>query len=242
MSYLQLVLIALGFMSFSLRGDTFKIVDIRANALFAPVGFDDNDEVVVVLDCYLPSTCYRLVKPFVNADSTSGKITISARARKFEGICADVTVPFTQEVSLGQLNEGKFRVATKDGKLSADIEIKKGQNPGPDDYLYAPVEFAHVTYPGGLRWSAILEGRFTNSCLKIEETKVFLTGKTIQVLPIMRLQTEREAGYACRPEERSFRTAVELPLLKDEGRYLLHVRSLKGDSINEVFYRTPHNP
>ena len=226
----------------SASADTFQIVDIKSDAMYVPVGFDDNDEALVVLDGYLPDPCYRLTKPYVNLDTMSHKIVVTARARKFEGLCPDVRVPFTQEVSLGRLSRGEFTVETRDERLTERLTVKPGRNPGPDDYLYAPVEFAHVTYPGGFRWTAVLEGRFTNSCMSIQETKVVLTGKTIQVLPIMKMLSEEECGHTCRREERSFKTEVELPMLESEGRYLLHVRSLNGASVNEVFYRTPHNP
>lgn len=220
-----------------------KEVDVHADSLFIPMGFDDNDEVVVVVDGYLPDPCHQLIRPYVKVDELSRRITISPRAREFLGVCHDVIVPYTQEVHIGQLPRGQFTVNTKDGLLRERLLVGRSVNPGPDDYLYAPVDNARVIFPssptGERRWVAVLEGRYTNSCLVIAETQVSLTGKTIQVLPIMKLQTEEESGTVCRQQEQPFKLEIELPTLTEEGRYLLHVRSLNGQSVNRVFYRTP---
>ena len=162
-----------------------KNVDVSAQNLFAPVGFDDNDEAIVVIDGYLPSACHRLLDAQVTF-KPGRKIVVAPRAREFKGVCPDVVVPFTQVVKLGQLSAGDYLVMSLDGRQLEKLNVKRATLPGPDDYLYAPVDRAWVNYPSTDRWTAVLEGRLTNSCLKIVETKIELTGTTVQLLPIMK--------------------------------------------------------
>ncbi len=217
-------------------------VDIAAESLFVPAGFDDNDETMVILDGYLPSACHRLTAPTIQVDAASKKIVVGARAKEFKGVCPDVTVPFTQTVTLGQLERGDYAVVSKDGKHTNMMQISHATAAGPDDYLYAMVEKAHVIYPVPHKWVAVIEGRFTNTCLGLEETKVTVTGNTIQVLPIMNFVEPTNPKVPCRAQQRPFRTVVELPHLPADGRYLLHVRSLNGQAVNEVFFRTTPQP
>jgi hypothetical protein len=63
---------------------------------------------------------------------------------------------------------------------------------------------------------------------------VIKTGRTIQVLPILQLRSKDAAGAPCRRVELPFRLARNLPPL-GAGRYLLHVRSLNGRSLNFPF-------
>lgn len=206
-----------------------RLVDVKIQNLFVPYGYDDNDEVVVILDGYLPDTCFKLAGSEVKRDGD--KITITQKAREYSGNCFDVTVPFTTTVKLGVLAKGDYAVVVNRGVLTDKLNVKEATKAGPDDYLYAPVEAVRVE-----AGNAILQGRFTNNCLKIEDVKLSHTGKTVQVLPIMSLLTPSEAGHACETGEFTFSRSVGLKDLKlDAGRHLLHVRSLDGQSVNAVF-------
>jgi len=240
---LAVVMMMVGVFTTSAQADEWpKEVDLEVNYLFVPTGFDDNDETLVVLDGYLPSACHRLANPLVTVDPVTKRIVVSPRAKEFKGVCPDVVVPFTQEVRLGQLATGNYEVVTKNAKHREQLSVSRSKGPGPDDYLYAPVDRARVVYPQANQWVAVLEGRFTNTCLGIEETKVQLIGKTIMVQPIMNFIVPEEPGTPCKPIERPFRTTVVLPYLPQEGRYLLHVRSLNGQAVNEAFFRATPQP
>lgn len=207
-----------------------KVVDVEARQLFVPVGFDDNDEVVVVLDGYLRDTCHKMTEAVVQKDLAHNTIQIQQRARVFEGgVCLDMTVPYTNVIHLGALPTGSFTIATNQGKVIERLNVNRAASPGPDDHLYAPVDSARIA-----DGKVVLEGRFTNTCLQIQEVKVEHTGNTIQVLPIMSLVPETQAGGKCEATEVAFEQSVALPAL-NAGRYLLHVRSLNGQSVNIVF-------
>jgi hypothetical protein len=81
---------------------------------------------------------------------------------------------------------------------------------------------------------ASLEGRFTNSCMVWEDLKVQDNGKTVNVLPIMKLE-----GTNCVAGEFPFKKTIALPESIVAGRHLLHVRSLNGNAVNHLFYKSP---
>ena len=206
-----------------------KSVNVRVKTAFVPMGFDSNDEVVVVLDGYLPDTCYKLGETEVKREKNT--IQITQKGKEYTGNCFDVTVPFTRVVRVGVLESGEYTVVSNGGGEKSNLTIKEATKAGPDDFLYAPVEQARVVGK-----SAILTGRMTNSCLKITDVKLNHTEKTVQVLPIMKLLNEEEAGHECVVGEVAFEYTASLAELKlDAGRHLLHVRSLDGQSVNTVF-------
>jgi hypothetical protein len=208
-------------------------VDITPQAIFVPNGFDDNDDVTVVIDGYLPDTCYRLKAPIVQKDPSSKTITVQPQALRFPGVCQDVIVPFTTAVSLGAVPNGSYKITTRKGEVQENVYVKKAVRPGPDDYLYAPVDTADVQWNQG-KLVATIRGRFTENCLSIEEMRVINSGKTLELLPIMKREGSTPAGEPCQKKEIPFEKKVSLPTLAS-GRYLLHVRSLNGQAVNHVF-------
>lgn len=233
MSMRALVAVAVVFFGLILNvhAEDFKIVNISSNYLFAPVGFDDNDDVVVVVDGYMPDTCHRFLGSTATKDPVTGEISIRTQAKRFDGMCFDVIVPFTSVVSLGSMPTGNYTVTANAGALRAKVEVNKASAPGPDDYLYAAVDAARVQVNGPSH--IVLEGRLTSTCLEFDRIDVFHHGNTLEVLPILKL-APLQSDTVCMPEEKAFIKTVQMPELKP-GRYLLHVRSLNGQSINTVF-------
>ncbi len=239
-----LTLFYIGIISVSAaKADDFvaEEVNISAQALFVPNGFDDNDEVTVILDGYLPDPCHRLTDPEVIKNNDTKLVTVQAKALLFKGECPDVIVPFTQEVKVGRLEKGEYLVLSKDGRHKERMQVAPAQYPYPDDYMYAAVEKVTVKNDSPHKFSATLEGRLTNSCLKLQKPKVIPTGKTVQVLPIMDYVKPTDPAVKCQRIEKPFSMEVEIPEPAKAGRYLLHVRSLNGQAVNEVFQRPIKN-
>lgn len=208
-----------------------EIVSIEPKNFFVPVGFDDNDQTVAVMDGYLPDTCYRLRPAIVEVDATNQKIVVEAQAVKYPGPCMDVIIPYSSVVQLGVLAVGNYKIVTKGGKELEKVEVKRATSPGPDEFLYAPVENTQVETSAG-KAHAHLFGRYTNSCMEIQDIKVINSGKTIEVLPIM---GKKPNAGVCVPMEVPYEKIIQLPTLKANERYLLHIRSLDGQSVNQVF-------
>ena len=220
--------------SYTTTAKADEVVAVNPKYLFVPVGFDDNDDVGVVVDGYLQDTCYRLRPTLVQVDAAKKKIVVQPTAVVYPGPCMDVTVPFTSTVSLGHnVPVGNYTVTNMDGTLQERLEVTKSSSIGPDDYLYAPVDSAEVSKENG-KLVATVKGRFTSNCLEMGAVNIITTGKTLQMLPIMKQMEKPAGGEVCKSVESSFEQKVAMPELA-KGRYLLHVRSLNGQAVNVVF-------
>jgi len=226
----------LGFFGASMaHADSSRLTPIKdTRNLFVPVGFDDNDEAVVVLDGYIGDPCQKLRTPVVEIDIVQKTIRVTPMSERVGNHCPEIYVPYQQVVSLGVLPEGRYFVQTFDERLGEILVIKRAPSSSPDDYLYAPVESAHITSRLDGQTTAIIQGRFTDTCLAMDEARVIESGRVFEVLPIMKKMARDPQGNACAVTDKPFESRVELPRLS-AGRYLLHVRSLNGQSVNQVF-------
>jgi hypothetical protein len=208
-----------------------EVVAVDATFVFAPVGFDDNDDATIVVDGYLPSGCYRQLRPIVEIDHEARTIKVIPQARYFDVPCIAALVPYWNEIRLGVLAKGSYKVTLNQGDLQETLSVAEATNAGPDDYLYAAIDAATVSRQDDSTEQFVkIEGRFTNSCMVLDEVRLVDTGKTINVLPIMRME-----GDDCGPIEVEFRRMVKVPDTVTPGRHLLHVRSLNGKAVNYLF-------
>lgn len=208
--------------------------DIEAKYLFVPGGFDNNDQIQVTIDGYLPNACYKLAEPRVDYDDASRTYTITAVANKFDAdsvVCGMYEVPYTVTANLGQVREGDYTIATK-GAAKRSLHVKQSTGIGPDDYFYAPVDHVHVDVSLTRKEIiATVEGRFTNSCMRWEEIKTIDEGSDVVLLPVISMADRSD----CRNQEMRYKAMqVKLPW-RQPGRYLLHVRGLSGAAVNHVF-------
>ena len=216
-----------------------EYVDIESNYLFVPVGFDSNDEIMLVLDGYLPNTCYRLTQPAITGLGTK-HISLQPLAYIAAGNCLPFAVPFTQEVRLGRLDAGDYTVTTNKGRITEPLPVAEAKpHTEIDDFNYAPVDSVEIVYEMESattgHHTATLKGRFTNTCLQISRVEAFSrNGKTIDVLPKMVQLAEGPQGEPCEKREVSFSVSKRLPALS-LGRHLVHVRTAGGQAINRVF-------
>jgi hypothetical protein len=96
--------------------------------------------------------------------------------------------------------------------------------------MYAPVERVRVERAGE-QFEAVIEGRFTSTCMQMAEHRLVDSGRTHQLLPIAKMAE----GGDCRAAIRPLAQTVRLPAGMAPGRHLLHVRSLNGKAQNAVF-------
>jgi hypothetical protein len=206
------------------------LVLMSVERLYVPVGFDDNDEIQVVVEGKFPDTCYRVAFNEVDVDAATNVVRVRQWARKFPGICLPVILPFTAEARVGQLPRGEYSVQAN-GVDAEQLAVSFGVRPGPDEFLYAPIERARVEAKADGTLRGIIEGRFTNTCMKLDETRVIDSGKTIEILPIIEMVDRDD----CTAAEVPFSWTFDLPGSAGEARRLMHVRSLNGKAVNVVF-------
>lgn len=206
------------------------LVMVSAKTVFVPVGFDDNDQALAVVDGYLPNTCHKIAFNKSEFDEASNTFKVTQWARRSTGLCLDILVPFTAPVELGVISKGNFKVSMN-GAETENLTVDEASSAGADDHLYAPIDSVRVEKIGE-QYFGVIDGRFTNSCMAFSEIRVLDHTKTIEVLPII----SYEAGApGCVESETVFSKRFELPAGLPNGRHLLHVRSLNGKSANVVF-------
>ena len=211
------------------------VIDYAPATVFAPIGFDSNDNAQLILDGTFPNTCYKVGEANVKVDKTHMRIEVRDTALHYKGgVCLYMLVPYFKTVNLGVLSEGKYElvVMAKDGTATraGSMDVSKATTTEPDDYLYAPVEEATMDQ-AGTEPLLTIRGSFTKSCYRIKEVRVmtFTTPNSmIEVLPIA-----EEDGSVCRDEQRSFEEKVVIKNAPT-GRTLLHIRSLNGQAVNRV--------
>lgn len=206
--------------------------DVRE--LFVPVGFDNNDNVQVVVSGYLDGVCYQLRQPKVEVDVPQHKVKLTINQVRVQQFCHPIAIRYNQVVNVGALPAGTFTVEASGDTSPMQLVINRSVNPGPDDLPYAPVESARLILGSGGDMSVSLRGHLTNTCQRFESVKVTQHGKTIEVMPIMKVTAQDEQGKPCQTREADFEKRTDLPKL-EKGRYLLHVRAAGGQSLNEVF-------
>lgn len=232
-------------------GNNIERVEVSIGQVFIPPqGYDDNDNIQVVLDGALPNGCYRIAdeSAVVNPDTKQISAHVFAY-RHTDGACADQdnlpdtlrpVVPFTLDVSLGVLPAGMYRVLFQ---RSASVEgirtftIDRATTSSIDNLPYAAV--SSVWVPDAV-WSdqpfhVDIVGSLTSSCSTIDSVSVKLVGDVFVVLPVLGFKPNVLCALLMVPFQRS----VDLAPVA-EGRYLIHTRSMNGRAVNRVFSAVAH--
>lgn len=213
------------------NADVFpKVVNTTFQAGYMPVGFDNNDNVQLVAEGVFSNTCYKpgSVKTVVSEQEKT--IYLYPRAYKYDGVCLQMTVPWTKEIDLGLLKSGTYKIVNvsgKDRKLLGELPVTAATNNDADDYLYAPVSQAMYETHEGFHFVRVT-GDFPQTCLKMKEIVVRVQNNTLVVQPIAEKTNE-----VCETKTVHYSQLAEVKDVKP-GRYLLHVRSLNGKSINNI--------
>lgn len=216
--------------------DEGTLVNVDSRTVFAPIGFDDNDEAEVVVEGFLPADCYRITAPDVALDLETKQVVVKSMARKFDVPCVEILVPFHYTVRLGLLEAGEYQIIVPGPEVTLNerLPVKIAVRPGPDDFPYVPVDSVEVNLDRvEHHMVATVRGRFTNTCMRWAEARVEDNGKTVNLLPIMAL----DALDHCDSVETAYEQKVVLPDSIRWGRHLLHVRTLNGQAVNHIFFK-----
>jgi hypothetical protein len=220
------------------------LVPAPVEKVFAPLGFDDNDNVELILHGHFPSTCYKVGPATASIDESTGRVVVKAEAYRYLGVgCAALMVPFTQSVKFGTVavNTYKVEVVDRPDAVTTDLVVVPARSPDPDDYLYAPVqEVDLVATAGDARrgaYQVALKGRFPmmlQGCMVLREIRETLTpGDVLVVQPIAAIVD----GPECDPSVYSydFSATKTVAGTLSASELLVHVRVLNGESLNRLF-------
>jgi hypothetical protein len=213
-----------------------EILVIAPTHVFAPPGFDNNDNAQLVIAGELLNTCFKAAPPEVRVDTDKKRVTIRNRAYHFEGCwCHFILVPFVHTIDLGLLSEGTYEVIAEDSdgsiKKFQDLTIARATAQTADEVQYAHTESVSLeSDPKDGEVTLILEGRMASRCFRMKEVKVlYRSAGVIEVLPILEMRSNPTTCVST--EIQRTRVKVSSPW---RGKALIHVRSGNGQSVNRV--------
>lgn len=209
--------------------------------IFVPEGFDDNDNVEVVVHGHFPNSCMKIGPVEFDINPDSRVISLRPEVYVYQApYCLPVEIPFVQKVALGNLAEGIWKV---EAERFPDIHplplvIGKARSAAPDEALYAPVDDVllmpepqsqhHRVVVSG-RWPQVPEGK----CFELVNVSSKLgRDNVLVVLPIAEMKNEGQ----CQSSVSNKRAFVGGGALNQviSGDVLVHVRVLNGESLNKL--------
>jgi hypothetical protein len=220
-------------------------IPLKIDGILLPhQGFDDNDVIELVIDTHLPNICFRATTPQIKIDETTKIISITAFATKrdlaecqIENLATPYQFPvqYSENLKIGVLSEGKYTIVFgQTANEQTFFEVEKASMTSIDEKLYAPI--GQVFVPEMISSKddvqVILTGVLNNSCMGLLEKniKVIPQGDVFVILPVLTYLQRSD----CQAISRPFQFIISLGKQKI-GRYLLHTRSLSGNSINRLF-------
>jgi hypothetical protein len=216
------------------------LVTAPVDKVFVPSGFDDNDDVEVIVHGSFPNTCYKTGPVTGKVDASTGVVTVDVKAYLYQGErCAQMLVPFTQSVRLGAVPAGQYRIKVADRPAAATVPlvVATAQTSSPDDYLYAPVALVAVDEAGPGEIAVRIEGDYPymlQGCMVLREVRTYMSpGQTLVVMPIAEIVVD-DVQCAAQAANRRFAVSKTIGALPPDD-YLVHVRVLDGNSLNRYF-------
>ncbi len=211
--------------------------DVPVDHVFTPAGFDSNDNAEAIVTGFLPNLCYKAPKSVVSV--VDGKISVSVKATKNivgMGFCANVIVPFVENIKIGVLDKGKYQIAVNektDWEKKSNLSISEASSNSIDDAVYANVDEVARENEGSRK--VLLKGYNPSDCFELKEIAVIDNGvDTYSVLPKM-----KQVKAFCPKKMIPFTYEFDVPEKLEADKVLLHVRVMDGRSVNAFFNNKP---
>jgi hypothetical protein len=208
------------------------------------VGFEEKNDVQIVLYGNMPNSCYSL------AEYTLDKLddhTIQVHQyalHEESGMCADeqsmpmhmkMLIPFVQEISVGRLAAGTYQfVFTKvgAGRFARKMSVSKNITPGIDSLPYAAVSAVQaqdvISSMNNLK--VTLSGVLNSTCTTLDkDVKVMREDDVLVLLPTVKVRHNVPCAQTLVPFERQLDLGTLPP-----GIHLIHTRSMNGKAVNKV--------
>ncbi len=212
------------------------VISSPVDHLYVPRGFDNNDNVEVVVTGRFPNPCY--IKNSVYVELRDDVILIEVSALKKDNpntaMCAPMEVPFKESITIGNLQGGQYKILVNQNtryEQKANLEVAVSDSQSVDDHLYPIVEYVELGFTGGLSGDAIIIARSPSDCVVFDKLKYISNDNdTISILPIMK----KISGDCNRRQKR-----LEIPIKFNPDSFrnsniLLFVRSIEGKSVHSI--------
>lgn len=205
------------------------VEETQLESLYVPSGYDDNDNIQIVGEGLFLDECHRYRDTFVDIDVDRGLILLRPQAEVRDGNCLQVVKPYEAVVTLGRIPAGDYKILQGDRHDSiGHLRVDKAQSEGIDDHAYAPVgkvEFKSHMSSSGVR----ISGMFNSSCQELVDMPITIQDNVIVIMPIV----DRNRSVDCVKGNYPFEGVTYLDFM-GAGKYLLHIRSMNGQSYNKI--------
>lgn len=204
---------------------------VPVDAAFIPAGFDNNDNVELVVTGYLPDLCHKA--PSAKVQITGNMIEVKVTSLYYgdtRPFCPEMVVPFTQTVQLGVMDEGQYEVVVNEKTPWAQKEkmkITKSSSVMVDDYNYAYVQYIDKEVGDN---KVALRGYNPSDCFVLDKIDFISNRKdTYSILPKM-----KQVKDFCPMKMMPFSYSWNVPEKLKGKKILLHVRTMDGNSVNTI--------
>ncbi|MDR3608339.1 MAG: hypothetical protein P4M08_13295 [Oligoflexia bacterium] len=211
---------------------------LNVSQIFVPPGFDNNDNVQVILRSNVPNTCYKISNPISHVDLATQTIYVAAQGFRTAGeFCGEIFIVFNQTVNLGRLPSGDYKVVQikPDGTegTQAELTVATAKPTWTEDNLYASVDQAFVDTSTGTPVVRLV-GTLPSPCFAMQEIHVLhRAAHIVEVLPVMAPVTTQDQMASCSGKPVPFDVTETLPAV-EPGAWLLYTRSINGQSLVNV--------
>lgn len=216
-----------------------RVIDAPVDHLFVPAGFDNNDNVELVVTGHFPNPCYgrNSVDVKVQNDVINVRVTALLREDEKAEACAAMIVPFKEIVPVGNLQGGDYKVvvnASTRFELKDELKVVEAASQNQDDHIYAVVDYIELGFLGGESGSALLVGWTPSDCLALDHVEYVSNGKdTLSILPIM-----KKVRDFCPLKMVPLTVHVNFnPEAFSHSKILLMSRTIEGKSVNTLMDR-----
>jgi hypothetical protein len=204
---------------------------VPISRVYAPAGFDSNDDTQVVVSGYLPNLCYKAPRTEVSVTGRTITITVKALIKEDTIFCPQMIVPFLEPVSVGVLSRGSYRIVvngSSEFEKSSEIRVVEAASSAVDNHVYANLSYIEKT-EGSRR--IILKGYNPSDCFEFDRVEFMSNEKdAYSVLPIL-----RQVKSDCPKRMVPFSIEAVVPKGLPIEDLLLHARAMDGKSVNTLF-------
>lgn len=228
MKLVKFLAIMIMMISFAANVQAHVMQFVPVDNVYAPPGYNSNDNVEVVVSGFLPNLCYRDLEAVPVVEGNKVKIKVQAKDFSGPGIgCADMIVPFVESVKIGLLDQGDYDIVVNNMK-EAPLYIDEFSDDAIDDEFVANIESIEKNFENR---QIVMKGHNPSDCYVFDRFEVNDNGRDVySVKPIM-----KKVRDFCPMKMVPFELNFDVPQGLMSDRILIHVRSMYGQSVNSLF-------
>lgn len=220
----------LGLLLFCITGFSGNTSTLSFNHVYAPNGFDSNDNLEIFVEAVPPTLCSKILPAMISVEE--GTIHIGLSYEELRPNCSGPAIPVLETIKLPELTAGAYNIIVNNDVSKATNLVVAPHKPQSaiDDHIY-PMVYDIEKFSADN--SILLKAYNPSDCYQFEGYEVMSNGKdSFSVLP--KLQQVRDL---CPMKLTEFEVEIKLPETLSRKKVLLHIRSIHGKSFNRLFTR-----